>query len=39
VSCQWPGKFGDVPIESIPVGLGALKALPTAGWFQIILFT
>jgi hypothetical protein len=33
-----PGKFGDVDISSIPTGLGALKALPAAGWAQILLF-
>lgn len=33
-----PGSFGDVPIDSIPTGLGALKALPPAGWAQILLF-
>lgn len=33
-----PGSFGDVPIDSIPLGLGAIKALPAAGWAQILLF-
>ena len=33
-----PGSLGDVSIDSIPAGLGALKAVPAAGWAQILLF-
>jgi len=33
-----PGSLGDTPIADIPVGLGALKAVPPAGWAQILLF-
>jgi hypothetical protein len=33
-----PGALGDVPIDSIPVGLGAIKAVPALGWAQILLF-
>lgn len=35
---QFPFVFGDVSTADIPGGLGALKALPLAGWVQIILF-
>jgi len=35
---QLPGSFGDTPIDSIPLGLGAIKALPALGWAQILLF-
>ena len=33
-----PGYLGDVPIRTIPWGLGAFKAVPNAGWAQILLF-
>jgi light-harvesting complex I chlorophyll a/b binding protein 1 len=33
-----PGSLGDTPIADIPVGLGAIKAVPIAGWAQILLF-
>lgn len=33
-----PGSLGDVSIDSIPSGWAALKAVPPAGWAQIILF-
>jgi len=33
-----PGSLGDTPISDIPVGLGAIKAVPILGWAQILLF-
>jgi len=38
LSLQFPFVFGDVSTADIPGGLGALKALPSAGWVQLFIF-
>lgn len=38
IGWKLPGSLGETPIDSIPQGLAAVKAVPLEGWAQVLIF-